>query len=50
MNTSSDKIVIAPTPWFLDKGLDTRDLLPPGWTAIAAYDQHADEERRLVQS
>jgi len=50
MNTSPDKIVIAPTPWFLDKGLDTRDVLPPGWTAIEAYDQHADEERRLVQS
>ncbi len=50
MNTSSDKIVIAPTPWFLDKELDTRDLLPPGWIEIPAYDQHADEERRLVQS
>jgi glycogen synthase len=49
MNTSADKIVIAPTPWFLDKGLDTRDLLPPGWMALPAYDQRADRERSMIQ-
>ena len=50
MNASSDRIVIAPTPWFLDKGLDTRDLLPPDWIVMPAHDRHADKERRLVQS
>jgi GT2 family glycosyltransferase len=48
MNTSADKIVIAPTPWFLDEGLDTRDLLPPGWIEMPAYDQRADEPRSVM--
>jgi len=38
MSESAAKIVIAPTPWFLNMSLDTRDLLPGGWTAMEAYD------------
>jgi hypothetical protein len=50
MNASRDKIVIAPTPWFLNKALDTRDLLPPSWVVMPVYDQHAEEGRRMVHS
>ncbi len=50
MNTSPDKIVIAPMPWFLDKRLDTRDLLPPDWIIMPAYDHYAEEARGMVQS
>lgn len=36
LNPNPDKIVYAPGRWFNDPTLDTRDLLPPGWIAVAA--------------
>jgi hypothetical protein len=39
LNTSSNKIVIAPTPWFLNNALDTRDLLPRGWIRMPAHNE-----------
>jgi hypothetical protein len=30
LNPNPDKIVIAPSQWFVN-GTDTRDLVPPGW-------------------
>src|SRR4029079_380527 len=42
LNPSPDKIVVAPTPWFLNQALDTRDLLPPGWIAMPARDERPD--------
>ena len=34
LNKSSDKIVIAPGDWFLDKNIDTGDLIPDQWHKI----------------
>jgi len=50
MNEASDKIVVAPTPWFLNKDLDTRDLLPAGWIAMPAYDQRPPRQVMRLES
>lgn len=34
LNDSTEKIVIAPKVWFLDTGIDTRDLVPATWHRI----------------
>lgn len=34
LSTYPEKIVIAPARWFNDYSADTRDLLPPSWTAL----------------
>lgn len=34
LNPSVDKIVVAPTPWFLGNPASTQDLLPSGWTSL----------------
>jgi hypothetical protein len=34
LNSNNEKIVIAPAQWFLDKSLDTKDLIPEGWIRI----------------
>ncbi|HEX6123838.1 MAG TPA: alpha-1,2-fucosyltransferase, partial [Pyrinomonadaceae bacterium] len=34
LNPDSDKTVIAPTEWFRDPSLDTRDLIPEEWLRI----------------
>ena len=33
LGTAQDKLVYAPARW-LNHGLDTRDLIPPGWTQV----------------
>jgi hypothetical protein len=45
MNTSSEKIVIAPKPWYLRKQIETPDLFPEGWVAIPTYDLYDNRER-----
>lgn len=34
LNPDPNKIVLAPSQWFSDPTLDTRDLLPPGWIRL----------------
>lgn len=34
LSEASDKIVVAPSAWFRDATVDTRDLLPSQWTVI----------------
>jgi hypothetical protein len=34
LNKNTEKKVIAPSKWFNDESLDTKDLLPEGWTVI----------------
>jgi hypothetical protein len=34
LNPSPEKLVVAPTRWFLDPSLDTRDLIPKGWVRL----------------
>ena len=34
LNQNSDKIVIAPKQWFVDKTVDEANILPEGWVAL----------------
>ena len=34
LNPRHDKIVVAPQAWFADPKIDTRDLIPQGWTRL----------------
>jgi hypothetical protein len=34
LNSSSKKRIVAPTPWFQDPSIDTRDLIPEGWVTL----------------
>jgi hypothetical protein len=34
LNGGSGKVVVAPTQWFIDPRIDTRDLIPPGWIRV----------------
>lgn len=36
LNQNSDKIVVAPSRWFTNPKIDTRDLLPESWLRITA--------------
>jgi len=34
LNAYPEKIVVAPKRWFLDRSINTADLIPPGWITI----------------
>ena len=34
LNPDPDKVVVAPSRWFLDPSIDTRDLVPSGWIRL----------------
>lgn len=36
LNPSPAKLVVAPSPWFANSPLDTRDVVPAGWTRLPA--------------
>jgi hypothetical protein len=34
LNPNTDKIVVAPSPWFIDPGFDTSDFVPADWLRV----------------